>query len=263
MGKKESRIHLLTEALKLRGFIPIRELAQQFQVSEMTIRRDLGVLKKKNVAENVGGTAVYRPTTSLSGSALDYNLSEETVKQNIQKNNIGRFAASLIDQDDIIVLDTGTTTEKIAPFVPENKNITVLCYSTNILMALYRKSGIHLLFAGGYYHPKTQMFESAQGINFIQGIRAKKVFISAAGIHRDLGITCVNNYEVPTKHAILKSSLQVILVADSSKFDKIRPAYFCDVNRINTIITDDGIAPEWVETLESLGVELHIVSTVN
>jgi DeoR family transcriptional regulator, deoxyribose operon repressor len=263
MGKRESRIHSLTEELKRRGFIPIRELAQQFQVSEMTIRRDLVFLKNNKVAENVGGTAVYRPIPSHSGLDADYNLSEETVKQNMQKNNIGQFAASLIDQDDIIIIDTGTTTEKIAPYVPENKNITVLCYSTNILMALYRKRGIHLLFAGGYYHPKTQMFESAQGINFIQGIRAKKVFISAAGIHRGLGVTCVNNYEVPTKHAILKSSLQVILVADSSKFDKIRPAYFCDVNHINTVITDDGITPEWVETLEFLGVELHIVPTVN
>ena len=228
----------------------------------MTIRRDLAVLKNNQVAENVGGTAFYRPASIGSLIDPDYNLSEELVKQNIQKDNIGRFAASLIDKDDIVIIDTGTTTEKIAPYIPENLNITVLCYSTNILQELHSKTSIQLLFAGGFYHPKTQMFESSQGITFIQSIRAKKVFISAAGIHPELGVTCVNNYEVPTKHAILKSSLHKILVADSSKFDKIRPAYFCDLQQINTVITDDGIPSHWIDLLESEGIQVHIVPSV-
>ncbi len=262
MGKRESRIHSLTEILQNKGFVSIKELSKHFHVSEMTIRRDLIVLKKNHVAENVGGIAFYRPSSSYSLNDPDYNLSEELVKQNIQKDNIGRFAASLIDKDDIVIIDTGTTTEKIAPYIPENQNITVLCYSTNILQELHPKTSIHLLFAGGFYHPKTQMFESSQGISFIQSIRAKKVFISAAGIHPELGITCVNSYEVPTKHAILKSSLQKILVADSSKFDKIRPAYFCDLQQINTVITDDGISPHWMDFMESEGIQIHIVPSV-
>lgn len=262
MGKRESRVHSLTEMLRARGFVSIKELAKHFHVSEMTIRRDLVVLKNNRVAENVGGTAFYRPTSTGSLNDPDYNLSEELVKQNIQKDNIGRFAASLIDKDDIIIIDTGTTTERIAPYIPENLNITVLCYSTNILQELYRKTNLQLLFAGGYYHPKTQMFESSQGIQFIQSIRAKKVFISAAGIHPELGVTCVNNYEVPTKHAILKSSLHKILVVDSSKFDKIRPAYFCDLQQINTVITDDGLPLHWINLLESEGINVHIVPSV-
>lgn len=262
MGKRELRIHSLTDMLQGRGFVSIKELAKHFHVSEMTIRRDLAVLKKTNVADNVGGTAFYRPASTGSLSDPDYNLPEELVKQNIQKDNIGRFAASLIGKDDIVIIDTGTTTEKIAPHIPENLNITVLCYSTNILQELYNKTGVHLLFAGGFYHPKTQMFESSQGISFIQSIRAKKVFISAAGIHPDLGVTCVNSYEVPTKNAILKSSLHKILVADSSKFDKIRPAYFCDLQQINTVITDDGLPSHWVDFLEAEGIQVHIVPSV-
>ena len=262
LGKRETRIHSLTDLIRTRGFVSIKELAKQFHVSEMTIRRDLEVLKKNRVADNVGGTAFYRPANAGVLSDPDYNLSEELVKQNIQKDNIGRFAASLIDKDDIVIIDTGTTTERIAPYIPENLNITVLCYSTNILQELNRKTSIQLLFAGGYYHPKTQMFESTQGIQFIQSIRAKKVFISAAGIHPELGVTCVNNYEVPTKHAILKSSLQKILVADSSKFDKIRPAYFCDLQQIDTVITDDGLPSHWIDLLTSEGINVQIVPSI-
>ncbi|SMP61368.1 DeoR/GlpR family DNA-binding transcription regulator [Anoxynatronum buryatiense] len=259
MGKKGARLTQMTHILKQRHFIPIRELASHFDVSEMTIRRDLDHLKTRGIAENAGGTAVYHQGSFAKGNDQDYNLSEETVKQNLQKNSIGRYAASLIEQDDIIILDTGTTTEKIAPHIPDDLNVTALCYTANILTALHGNTGIHLLFAGGYYHPKTQMFESTEGIDFIRRIRAKKVFLSAAGVHKDLGVTCVNSYEVPTKHAILKSSLQKILVVDSSKFDKIRPAYFCDLNRIDTVVTDEAISQEWRALLESLGIDLHTV----
>ena len=259
MGKKGDRLATITDILKQRTMIPIRELALHLDVSEMTIRRDLDLLKHRGIAENVGGTAVYHQGTYAPGNDQEYNLSDETVKQNLQKSSIGRYAASLIEQDDIIILDTGTTTEKIAPHIPADLNVTALCFTTNILTALHENPGIQLLFAGGYYHPKTQMFESTEGIDFIRRIRAKKVFLSAAGVHKELGVTCVNSYEVPTKHAILKSSLQKILVVDSSKFDKIRPAYFCDLNRIDTVVTDEAISQEWRVYLETAGISLHVV----
>jgi DeoR family transcriptional regulator, deoxyribose operon repressor len=257
--KKEARINRLIDLLKARNLLPISELADMLEVSEMTIRRDLAVLNQKNIARNAGGNALYNPSHDLAVSDHDYNLYDETEKQNLQKYHIGRYAASLIEKDDIIIIDTGTTTEKIAPHIPNNLNITVLTYNTNILISLYPKTGIHLLFAGGHFHPKTQMFESPEGISFINGVRANKVFISAAGIHRELGITCVNNYEVPTKQAVLKSSLQKILVADSSKFDKIRPAYFCNLHDLTAVITDKEISTEWKEYIESRALHLHIV----
>jgi DeoR family transcriptional regulator, deoxyribose operon repressor len=257
--KKEARINRLVDLLKARNILPISELSNQLEVSEMTIRRDLAVLKMNHIARNVGGNAVYNPSHDLAVSEHDYNLYDETEKKNLQKYHIGRYAAAMIEKDDIIIIDTGTTTEKIAPHIPNNLNITVLSYNTNILMSLYHKTGINLLFAGGYFHSKTQMFESPEGIDFIRGIRAKKVFISAAGVHRELGITCVNSYEVATKQAVLKSSLHKILVADSSKFDKIRPAYFCNLTDLTAVITDREISSEWKEHIESSGVALHIV----
>ncbi|WP_243116506.1 DeoR/GlpR family DNA-binding transcription regulator [Hydrogenoanaerobacterium saccharovorans] len=156
-------------------------------------------------------------------------------------------------------MDTGTTTERIVPHLPTNKDITVLCYNINVLMELRRNPGVKMMFAGGYYHSNTQMFESAEGISFIRSLRAQKVFVSAAGIHEGLGVTCIENYEVPTKRAILKSSLEKILVADSSKFDVVRSAYFCDLSQINTIVTDSGLSDEWKHRLTAMGITLHLV----
>lgn len=78
-------------------------------------------------------------------------------------------------------------------------------------------------------------------------------------MHEELGISCANSYEVATKRAILKSARQHILVADSSKFGVVRSAYFCDLADIDTVVTDNGLAPEWVSLLKQLGVTLYLV----
>ena len=96
-----------------------------------------------------------------------------------------------------------------------------------------------------------------RGVAFIHNIRANKVFISAAGVHEELGISCANSYEVATKRAILKSARH-ILVADSSKFGVVRSAYFCNLTDIDT---SDRHRPfvEWANLLRQLGIVLYQV----
>ncbi|MEM1484609.1 DeoR/GlpR family DNA-binding transcription regulator [Oscillospiraceae bacterium PP1C4] len=259
MNKKTERINRLIEILKVRRFVSVKELASLLGVSQMTIRRDLAILESNRVAENIDGTTVYNPAHTVSKTDNEYNLLTEVERQYTQKDAIGRFAATLIEPNDIIILDTGTTTEKIVPHIPNNLGITALCYNINILMELRRNTGIRMLFSGGNYHSNTQMFECPEGIAFIEGIRAQKVFISAAGIHETLGVTCVNSYEVPTKRAVLASSLQHILVADSQKFDAVRPAYFCPLSAIDVIVTDSHLSQEWRTRIQELGITLHLV----
>lgn len=258
MNKKTERLNRLIEILKIRSFVSIKELASLLGVSEMTVRRDLRILEANKVAENIHGTTVYNPAHGIHKTDAGYNLLSEVGKQDKQKGAIGKLAASLIEPGDIIILDTGTTTEQIVPHIPNNMDITALCYNINILMELHRKVGGKMLFAGGNYHSNTQMFESKEGIAFICGIRARKVFVSAAGIHEQLGVTCVNSYEVPTKQAILKSSLVRVLVADSNKFGKVHPAYFCDLKEIHAIVTDSGLSEEWRQNIRDHGIELYI-----
>ena len=103
------------------------------------------------------------------------------------------------------------------------------------------------------------MFESPDGISLIEKTRATKVFISASGIHDKLGVTCSNNYEVPTKCAIIGSSLERILLVNSDKFGKVKSSYFADLSDFNTIITDSGISQEWINYISQLNINLIIV----
>lgn len=258
MKKKYERINQLLEIIKSKSSISVKELASQIEVSEMTIRRDIEVLKNKGYVNTLYGSVIYTGNTSLSLSD-SYHLHDAKGSHNEEKDRIGAFAATLVENDDILIIDTGSTTEPMARSLNADLDITVLCYNHNILNILLEKPNINIIFSGGYYHPNTQMFESKEGLSLINRTRATKVFISAAGIHKSLGVTCANNYEIATKHAIFNSSVKKILLADSSKFSVVKSAWFAELKDFDMIITDSGISKEWVDYISDLNIPLHIV----
>ncbi len=257
MGKKEKRLTEFVDILKDKKYLPIRELAELLSVSEMTIRRDLNILKDKQILKNIDGVIIYDPI-SFKNEEKQYDLTTEQDKQFHQKVSIGKYAASLIEDGDTIMIDTGTTTQHIPSNISSNLEITALSYNVNILSELRKNSKIKILFAGGYFYPNTEMFASKQGVKFIEGIRAQKAFVSAAGVHENLGLTCRNSYEVSTKNAVIRSSIKKILVVDSTKFGIIRSEFFNELDIIDEVVTDSNISNEWVKILEDKKIKLHI-----
>ena len=258
MSKKLQRANKIIDILKEKNGATVKELALILGVSEMTIRRDLEILKCNNIINNVYGAAIYNPSNNIEIPESLYNIENELVKHENEKIKIGKAAASLINENDIVIIDTGTTTEKLAEFINNDINISALIYNTNILMALSKKKNIILIFSGGYFHPNTMMFESPEGISLIEKTRATKVFVSAAGVHENLGVTCSNSYEVLTKKAIIKSSLEKILLVDSQKFGIVKSSYFAELSDFHTIITDSGISETWRKKINDLGLKLII-----
>jgi DeoR family deoxyribose operon repressor len=103
------------------------------------------------------------------------------------------------------------------------------------------------------------MFESPEGINLISRTRSDKAFVSAAGVHAELGVTCANPYELETKKAILSSSKTKILLVDSSKFGKTKIAYFADLRDFDMVITDTEIPTEYSTIIKNLDITLITV----
>lgn len=262
MNKKTDRFNRITMLLRENGTVPVKELARQAHVSEMTIRRDLNELQKNHIIKRSHGSA------SLAGEAQvvpyeniehQYTLSRALTSMRDEKVRIGRFAAGLIRPGDVIIIDNGSTTDCLADYIPESYDLTIACYNLNIITKLPKRDNIKLIFSGGFYHPSDQMFESADGINFLKNIRANKLFLSASGIHNKLGMTCAHAFEVGVKQAVLQSANQKILVVDSSKFGAIKTVFFAHLDQVDTIVTDTGLSQEWQELLGERGIELHLV----
>lgn len=253
---KKVRQNQILHMLKEHKELSIQNLAAMLDATEMTVRRDIKELKESNLVNHSYGrvSLVQEPF----GVGNDYNILLEQTKMDREKELIGKCAANLVGSGDLITIDTGSTAERMVKYIDPSINLSVLCYNYNVLAQLVQRPNISIIMAGGYYHPKDQTFESDEGLNLIRRLRSNKLFISASGIHRTLGMTCSNNYEVLCKRAILESSLTKILVADSSKFDKVCTAYFADMNEVDTIITDEGISQEWKEYCSSVGINILI-----
>ena len=259
MNKKTLRLNALISLLQNQGTLYVSDIAQKLEVSEMTVRRDLDELQDNNFVERHHGKAVFlRDNTVRAYEDIEniYSLSSASQKMNEEKKRIAQYAASLVEKGEVIILDNGSTTDKIADYIPDEMKLTVVCYNLNIAAKLSRKEKIDILLAGGYYHHSDQMFESSEGLQFLRAIRAHKLFLSASGVHESLGMTCAHSFEVPVKQTVLSSALTKILVADSSKFDTVTTVFFSSLDNLDMIITDNGISKEWTEIIQSKNIKL-------
>ncbi len=259
MSKKESRLEEIISYLKQNNGASVKDLAQMLNVSEMTIRRDLKILNSSGIVNNVYGSTIYNPNNISDNISDYYNLDVAVDNHREAKERIGKFAASLINADETIIIDAGSTTECLAKYINPSIKIKALCVTNNVLNILIQKKNVSIIFSGGYYHTNSQMFECAESITLINKIRANKVFISAAGVHEKLGITGSNDYEINTKKACIASGAERILLVDSSKFSSVKSAYFANLNDFDTIITDTNISPYWEDIIHSMGITLHKV----
>jgi DeoR family deoxyribose operon repressor len=259
MARSDYRVDFILNKLSANGFVSVKELSKKLEVSEMTVRRDLRELSKSNIVTLIPGGAILKKNPPMDKDEEKYLIQAAESLMLEEKIKISRKAASLIEPNDVIVIDTGSTTENLPKFIPENMPLTIICYTLNILFNVYENKNWKLVFPGGYFHNNTLMFESLEGIGIIKRIRANKAFISAAGVSEKLGVTCATDYEKETKRAVIESSDKKILLVDSTKFGKIKISHFADLTDFDIIITDTGISKEFVNIIKNIGIKLYIV----
>ncbi|MEG0107295.1 MAG: DeoR/GlpR family DNA-binding transcription regulator [Lachnospiraceae bacterium] len=259
MSKKDERVNRLIEILKKQNGATIKELSQLLDVSEMTVRRDMDMLKAKNIILDIPGVAVLNTQHSYNSEEEGYQLSMATRSHVREKERIGNYAASLIQEEDCVIIDNGSTVEYLADSIAKDTKMSVFTCNLNILNKICNNPNISIIFGGGYYHPDTTLFESSENITLINNIRATKVFASAAGIHDKMGVTCMNNYELDIKQAIIQSGAEKILLADSSKFGMIKPCFLTEIDIFDRVITDINLSDEWVEIIKQKGIRLDMV----
>lgn len=261
MGKnnRQRRLGAIIEKLKRQNGASIKQLAAELDVSEMTIHRDLATLRANDIVKLVHGAAIYNPDAVKADNDTEYHILREQGVLDDEKQRVGKQAARRIEPGDIVIIDIGSTTVHVARALPQSADVTVVCFTVNVLTEALKKNTAHLIFGGGDYHPNTQMFECEEMLQMIAGLRANKYFVSAAGVDENLGLTCANKYEAATKGACMRASQSKILVVDSSKFGVVKPAYFGELTDIDLIITDKGLSGAWRKIIESRGIALEIV----
>lgn len=219
------------------------ELALEFGVSAMTIRRDIEVLAAGGQVIRVpGGVRIAR------GFLVEKSFLERDRRMANEKNSIGRLAASLVQDGEAVVLDSGTTTLYIARHLRERR-CTVFTFSLAALMELAESKTVRVEVIGGVYRPSSHDFVSLAVAETLGSIRADKVFFGAAALSPSTGVM-VNDPEA--QRALLTSARERILVADSGKFGQEALYRFCGLDSCDLVITDKGARAKDVKALRSI-----------
>ncbi|MDC7248411.1 MAG: DeoR/GlpR family DNA-binding transcription regulator [Sphaerochaetaceae bacterium] len=254
MSKNEDRRALEMSIILEKGFVSIKDLAETLKVSEMTVRRDINTISKNsNIRQVYGGVASSTPSNVPS-----YSLNQELDKNILRKKNIAKMAYSLVNPNDFIFIDSGTTTRFITDFITEKDSLRVLSTAYNSISSLVENNNCQIICPGGVYSNDSRNFFSDDTIKFIEKYRANKCFIGATGFDLKFGLTCSYPSDVQIKKALMDSSLEKYLLIDSSKFNLVSSCVFDNIKQFNAIITDTNIPIEYKKYFEENKISLLI-----
>lgn len=255
--KKQERFDRTLEMLDSRNFMSISELANIFEVSEMTIRRDLWELDASGKVR-----LVYGGVTSLNKegmAASSYTVDAEQVQHTEEKRRIAQMASTLIAPDDVVFLDSGTTVQYLAECLPPEGAYTFICYSLNTINVISRLPNSSLIAPGGIFSQKSQVFSGPNAVSAMKKYRANKAFIGATGYEIKHGLTCAFVEDSALKEAAIEASVERILLLDSSKFGLVSTCSFADLESFNRVITDAGVSSQYLKHLQAKVAEVVTV----
>ncbi|MDD4569361.1 MAG: DeoR/GlpR family DNA-binding transcription regulator [Tepidanaerobacteraceae bacterium] len=231
----------------------VKNLSKRFKVSEVTIRRDLEELTNKGLIIKIHGGALT--INNNFSSEIPY---KRKFSLNVDaKKKIGKAAAEIIEENDVVIFDAGSTTVEVATHLCDVKNVTAITNDINIAMALSHNPNISLIVTGGMLQKSVYTLAGPAAQDFLSTVHVNKTFLGADAICIDYGITNRTMLEIPIKKAMINAADEVIVVADYSKLNKKVFAHVCDLKQIDKIVIDK-IDPDTEKAFEELGIQLII-----
>jgi DeoR family transcriptional regulator, aga operon transcriptional repressor len=246
--------------LRERDFVRVADLAERFDVSEVTVRGDLDALQARGQLRRVRGGAVPR-----AAAPAERRFEEAEIAAATQKRAIARTAAATVSDGDTIVLDVGTTTTAVAQALAERTELTdVTVFTSSLTIALALESAdprLTVVVTGGTLRSKQHsLVEPLAGL-VLGTINAGTAFIGCNGVDIERGVTNINLPETEIKRMILRASQQRVVCADSSKLGQVALAHVCDLDDVDRLITDDLADPDLIAALRDTGLEVVLAPT--
>jgi DeoR/GlpR family transcriptional regulator of sugar metabolism len=228
-NRQEKIVHLLKQCTSA----SLSEMAERFGVSEMTVRRDVDKLSRKGEVIRIpGGARIMRSLT------FEKTIAERLQRMAEAKDSIGRAAASLIQEHESVVLDSGTTTLYIARHMRSHANVVVFTFSLAVLDELAANDSVRVELTGGTYRRGSHDLIGNAVAESLSTVCADKVFFGAAALSFQKGVMV---YDPDSARALLRAGSERILVLDSSKINSEALYSFTRTDNCDLIITDKGI----------------------
>ena len=230
--------------LEKRGTITVAELAERFEVSPLTIRRDLDYLEAHKVLAREYGTAkLLNPMGRPSGSHQIRAISA-----------ISRCAAGFVNDGDLILVNTSSTAIGILDHI-EAQDVTCMTNMGKAVLLEKIRPNVSLLLTGGEIHPPSSSLTGAETISEISKVSAAKCFLGCTGISAEYGLTSATAPEPAVNAMMLERSKYHVVLADSSKIEVTSSFQFGSADEVDLLITDTGATDEQIARLTEAGVK--------
>jgi len=224
----------IMQYLKEREIASIDELCKEFDISKSTVRRDIDELETQGIIKKVyGGVVLVKKEENnvVPISVREINLIEE-------KNKIAKVAADMINDNDVVIIDAGSTTVQMIKFLGAKKNITIITNSISVINDAMPYEELNIILTGGNLLRDTNSLVGIDAINIIKSLNARIAFIGATGISLTRGISNSSMIEAEIKKTMIRSADKIILMVDNTKFDVASLVTFAELDYIDEIITD-------------------------
>lgn len=248
-----NRRQKISAMLRDQGSVQVQALADMFQVTTQTIRKDLLFLERRGVATRSYGGAISAKSVGMTPEA---GVETKRLSRATEKERIGRLAASLVEPGDSIVLDSGTTTAQLARFLPDSDEITVITNDFGVLQELVQKSRLNIIMLGGNLRRKNMAFYGSLTEMAMADLLVDKFFLGVDGFHLEHGVTTHYESEAQLNRMMAKMASQVVAVTDGSKFGRKCLHRIIGLNEIDVLVTDSGAPQAMLDTAAAVGAKV-------
>lgn len=242
----------IVELARAEGRVLVDDLAQRFEVTLQTIRRDLGDLAEAGLVDRVHGGAVPRMGMVNLGYEARRRLHSDA------KMAIGAACAAAIPDNSSVILNIGTTTEAVAQALLQHSNITVITNNMNVANILAANPGCEIMVAGGALRRSDGGLVGELATQFIEQFKVDYAVIGSSALDLDGDLLDYDLAEVRVSRAILRQARQSFLVTDHSKLGRSAPARIASLSEIHTLFTDLPLPAPLMERCAKWGTEVQL-----
>lgn len=249
---REDRLIRIEQYIREKKSVSIDTLCEVFNVSKNTIRRDIAeIISRTDIRKTYGG--VSAPYNMIPPSFLERALVDLDKKQ-----LIGKYAAKLVNDNDIIYIDSGTTTTQMIDYLGDRKGLTVITHSLDVMNKVAKYPEIELVSLSGNLNRKTLSFIGQSTIDTLNSFNIAKAFMAANGMTIQNGATQSTSFEFAIKKTVVSKSSNVFLMIESRKLGETTLLTYCRPEDIDIIITEKLPDSDFCNAFEELGGEIIV-----
>lgn len=257
MGMKTFRLRQMEQYILEHDTVSMDELCTRFAVSMNTARMDVAYLTKKGTIRKIYGGVCANQTNNL------VPFEDRQLRNMEVKRAISRAAVGLVEDGDVIYIDSGTTTMYMADYMEDKKNVTIITNSLNAICRAMPYPDLTVIGLPGTLERRTNSFVSVETGRMLEYYNIQKAFMAATGVGDGGEVTNSSPLEFEIKSSAIKNSAHAYLLVDSSKFGKTALMKYANLSQMEQVITDKGIRREHLEMCRETGVKIMMAESDN